>query len=99
MKTPFRFTLRWVDGKYKVSKPNIETMEVVSAADHDQIVKDMVEAGREMADLLAKALDVVERGKYSLSNLKYASEIFNDGKDLLKEIQERRIFKGESLSP
>lgn len=33
-----RFTLKWVDGQYKVSMPGIETMDVVPAADFDELL-------------------------------------------------------------
>lgn len=34
-----RFTLKWVDGQYKVSLPGIETMDVVPAAEFDELLK------------------------------------------------------------
>lgn len=33
-----RFTLKWVDGQYKVSLPGIGTMDVVPAAEFDELL-------------------------------------------------------------
>lgn len=33
-----RFTLKWVDGQYKVSLPGIETMDVVPDAELDEVL-------------------------------------------------------------
>lgn len=34
---PFRFQLTWRDAAYHVSKPNVDSMEVVSASDYDAL--------------------------------------------------------------
>ena len=58
-----RFTLKWVDGQYKVSKPEIDTLDVVSAADFDELLD-------ALADLLAYLEDGIgdhesEEGKHA----------------------------------
>lgn len=47
-----RFLLKWKDGEYKVSEPNIGTMEVVDAVDFDELLDALEDLVKDMPSAL-----------------------------------------------